>query len=206
LSVHSRRYARLMQRLAFGPFVFDSARGVLLRDGRPMPVNQKGVRLLSALLRAPGEAVSKTALMDTAWPGTAVEESNLSVQIAALRKLLGTAHDGGEWIATVPRVGYRFAGAVSGADTPSESADASNVRPLIAVLPFGIVSEEPGKEYLADGITDDIITALARYRWFRVVVRGSAVALRDKAIDQLGARYALHGNVRYSRERLRISA
>ena len=49
--------------------------------------------------------------MDTAWPGTAVEESNLSVQIAALRKLLGAAHDGGEWIATVPRVGYRFAGA-----------------------------------------------------------------------------------------------
>ena len=74
---------------------------------------------------------------------------------------------------------------------------------LIAVLPFGIVSEEPGKEYLADGITDDIITALARYRWFRVVVRGSAFALRDdrsmrKAADQLGARYALHGNVRHS--------
>ena len=195
-----------MQRLVFGPFVFESARGVLLRDGRPAPVNQKGIRLLAALLRAPGETVSKAALMDSAWPGTAVEESNLSVQIAALRKLLGTAHDGGEWITTVPRVGYRFAGAVSGADTPTESAGASDVRPLIAVLPFGIVSEEPGKEYLADGITDDIITALARYRWFRVVVRGSAFALREKAVDQLGARYALHGNVRHSGERLRISA
>ena len=111
-----------------------------------------------------------------------------------------------EWIATVPRVGYRFAGAASGADTPSEGADASDIRPLIAVLPFGMVSEEPGKEYLADGITDDIITALARYRWFRVVVRGSAFALRDQAVDQLGARYALHGNVRHSGERLRISA
>lgn len=195
-----------MHRLAFGPFVFESARGVLLRDGRPVPVNQKGIRLLAALLRAPGEAVSKTALMDAAWSGIAVEESNLSVQIAALRKLLGAAHDGGDWIATVPRVGYRFAGAVSGADTPTESADASDARPLIAVLPFGIVSEEPGKEYLADGITDDIITALARYRWFRVVVRGSAFALRDKPADQLGARYALHGNVRHSGERLRISA
>jgi len=195
-----------MQRLAFGPFVFESERGVLLRDGRPIPVNQKGIRLLAALLRAPGETVSKTALMDAAWPGTAVEESNLSVQIAALRKLLGVAHDGGEWIATIPRVGYRFAGTVSGADMPTKIADASDVRPLIAVLPFGIVSEEPGKEYLADGITDDIITALARYRWFRVVVRGSAFALRDKAADQLGARYALHGNVRHSGERLRISA
>ena len=80
------------------------------------------------------------------------------------------------------------------------------------MLPFGIVSEEPGKDYLADGITDDIITALARYRWFRVVVRGSAFALRDtsieadKAAHQLGARYALHGNVRHSAQRLRISA
>jgi TolB-like protein len=197
-----------MQRFAFGPFLFDSARGVLLRDGRPMPINQKGVLLLSALLSARSEAVSKAVLMDAAWPGMAVEESNLSVQIAALRKLLGSAPDGAEWIATVPRVGYRFAGgAVSGADTPSEGADPSDIRPLIAVLPFGMVSEEPGKEYLADGITDDIITALARYRWFRVVVRGSAFALRDKAVEQLGARYyALHGNVRHSGERLRISA
>lgn len=195
-----------MQRIAFGPFVFEPARGVLLRDGRPVPVNQKGVRLLAALLRAPGEAVDKATLMDAAWPGTAVEESNLSVQIAALRKLLGAAHDGGEWIATVPRVGYRFAGAVAVRDAATESADAADARPLIAVLPFGIVSEEPGKEYLADGITDDIITALARYRWFRVVVRGSAFALRDNAANRLGARYALHGNVRHSHERLRISA
>lgn len=170
-----------------------------------MPVNQKGIRLLAPLLRASGEAVSKTALMDAAWPGTAVEKQ-LVGQIAALRKLLGPAHDGGEWIATVPRVGYRFVGAVSGADALAESADATDARPLIAVLPFGIVSEEPGKEYLADGITDDIITALARYRWFRVVVRGTAFALRDKAAEQLGARYALHGNVRHSGERLRISA
>jgi hypothetical protein len=72
-----------MQWLTFGPFMFESARGVLLRDGRPMPVNQKGIRLLAALLLARGNAVSKTALMDAAWPGTAVEESNLSIQIAA---------------------------------------------------------------------------------------------------------------------------
>ena len=79
----------------------------------------------------------------------------------------------------MPRVGYRFAGAVSSTDGHDEGVDAAEARPLIAVLPFGIVSEEPGKDYLADGITDDIITALARYRWFRVVVRGSAFALRD---------------------------
>jgi TolB-like protein len=192
-----------MHRLAFGPFVFEPARGVLLRDGRPVRINQKGIRILVALLGTPGQPVAKTALMDAAWAGTAVEESNLSVQIAALRKLLGAAQDGGEWIATVPRVGYRFAGTLLSAEAATQDADTAVARPLIAVLPFGIVSGETGKEYLADGITDDIITALARYRWFRVVVRGSAFALGD---DQLGARYALHGNVRHSGERLRISA
>jgi TolB-like protein len=199
-------------RTTFGPFVFDPARGGLFRDDRPVPASQKGIRLLAALLQKPGETVSKATLMDAAWPGTAVEESNLSVQIAALRKLLGGAFDGSEWIVTVPRVGYRFAGAVSRTNGQDESGDAVAARPLIAVVPFGIVSEELGKDYLADGITDDIITALARYRWFRVVVRGSTFALRDKAIDagevaqMLGARYALHGSVRYSTQRLRISA
>jgi TolB-like protein len=199
-------------RTTFGPFVFDPARGGLFRDDRPVPASHKGIRLLAALLQTPGEAVAKATLMDAAWPGTAVEESNLSVQIAALRKLLGGADDGGEWIVTVPRVGYRFAGAVSRTNGQNESTDAVAARPLIAVMPFGIVSEELGKDYLADGITDDIITALARFRWFRVVVRGSAFALRDKAIDageaahMLGVRYALHGSVRYSTQRLRISA
>lgn len=200
-----------MRLVTFGPFVFNPARGGLLRDGRSVPVSHKGIRLLEALLQIPGEAVNKATLMDAAWPGTAVEESNLSVQIAALRKLLGAAHDGGEWIVTVPRVGYRFAGSVSPTDGQDQGLEAT-ARPLIAVLPFGIVSEESGKEYLADGITDDIITALARFRWFRVVVRGSAFALRDKVIDAgeaahlHGARYALQGSVRYSTERLRISA
>ena len=201
-----------MRSVTFGPFVFDPARGVLLRDGRPVAANQKGVRLLAALLRTPGEAVDKATLMDAAWPDTAIEESNLSVQIAALRKLLGAAHDGGDWIATVPRVGYRFAGAVLEPDGQNEGIDTAETRPVIAVLPFCIVSNEQGKDYLADGITDDIITALTRYRWFRVVVRGSVFALRENLIDagktahQLGARYALHGSVRHSQQQLRISA
>jgi len=201
-----------MRRFAFGPFVLDCGRSILLRDGRTVPVNQRGLRLLAALLRTPGEPVDKATLMDAAWPDTAVEESNLSVQVAALRKLLGAAHDGSEWIVTVPRVGYCFAGLVSGVEGRNERIEAVGTRSLIAVLPFGIMSEEPGKEYLADGITDDIITALSRYRWFRVVSRGSAFALRDREFNLaeagrlLRARYALHGGVRHSAGRLRISA
>ena len=103
-------------RFAFGPFVLDPAAGTLLRKDDPVAVGERGVRLLAALAGRPGEILSKAELMDAAWPGTAVEEGNLTVQIAQLRKLLGPAGDGdgnrGEWIATVPRVGYRFTGAI----------------------------------------------------------------------------------------------
>lgn len=94
--------------LTFGSFRLNCANGTLLRDGEPLPVGQRGFRLLEALVRRPGEVLSKAELMDAAWPGMTVEEANLSVQIASLRKMLGPAPDGGGWIATVPRVGYRF--------------------------------------------------------------------------------------------------
>ncbi|WP_213286514.1 winged helix-turn-helix domain-containing protein [Bradyrhizobium sp. sGM-13] len=198
----------------FGPFMLDMDRGMLSRDGRPVAVGQKGLLLLQAFLQSPGKILGKASLMDVAWPGVAVEESNLSVQIAALRKLLGTAHDGAEWITTVPRVGYRFAGPVASraqSATPQRAESNAQSRPIIAVLPFGIIGEVD-KEYLADGLTEDIITALSRFRWFRVIGRGSAFIFKGKQIDvlqaarELGARYVLQGSVRQSALRLRITA
>jgi DNA-binding winged helix-turn-helix (wHTH) protein len=94
--------------LTFGPFRLNGASGILLRDGDPLPVGQRGVRLLQALLERRGEVLTKAQLLDAAWPDVAVEEANLSVQIALLRKALGPAPDGGDWIVTVPRVGYRL--------------------------------------------------------------------------------------------------
>ena len=105
---------RVMQgvRFAFGPFVLDPGAGTLLRDDVPVAAGHRGLQLLAALVARPGEILAKAELMDAAWPGTAVEEGNLTVQIAQLRKLLGPAANGGEWISTVPRVGYRFTGAI----------------------------------------------------------------------------------------------
>ena len=60
-----------------------------MREGRPVAVGAKGLSLLCALLQAPGQVLGKSALMEAAWSGSIVEESNLTVQIAALRKLLG---------------------------------------------------------------------------------------------------------------------
>lgn len=96
------------QWLSFGPFRLNCANGILLREGEPVALGQRGARLLGAFLRQPGEVLTKAELMDAAWPDATVEEANLSVQIAQLRKALGARPAGGDWIVTVPRIGYRF--------------------------------------------------------------------------------------------------
>src|SRR6185436_5525764 len=102
----------LEKSFVFGPFVLNPEAGTLLRQGVPVPVGYRAFRLLTAFLERPGEVLTKSDLIDKAWEGAAVEEGNLSVQIASLRKLLGQSSEGEDWIATIPRVGYRFAGQV----------------------------------------------------------------------------------------------
>src|SRR5690606_34869534 len=132
-------------RFAFGPFVLDSGAGTLLRNDDPVAVGHRGLKLLAALVGRPGEILGKAELMDAAWPGTAVEEGNLTVQIAQLRKLLGPAEGGGEWISTVPRVGYRFTGAIAPHRVDRMPRPLPD-RPSIAVLPFVNVSSDPQQE------------------------------------------------------------
>jgi TolB-like protein/Tfp pilus assembly protein PilF len=201
-------------KIAFGPFVLDVDRGALAREGRPIALSSKGVRLLATLLGAPGQVISKADLMRAAWSDTAIEESNLSVQIAALRKQLGPSPDGREWIATIPRVGYRFVGTIAahgdtnGDATPRKEGEP---RPSVAVMPFANLSGDREQEYLADGITEDIITALTRFRWFFVIARNSSFAYKGKPVDvkqvarELGVRYLLEGSLRKSGQRVRIS-
>ena len=207
------------QRFAFGPFVLDMQRASLMREGRSVAAGHRGLLLLHALVRAPAQVLSKTALMEAAWSDAIVEESNLSVQIAALRKLLGPQPDGSEWIVTVPRVGYRFAGSVRVADAavddvaPALGKSAAFLeRPSIAVLPFANVSDDKEQAYLADGITEDLITALTRFRWFRVIGRNSSFVYKNKSVDskqlarELGVGYVLEGSVRRSGNHIRVSS
>ncbi|ANK90016.1 MULTISPECIES: winged helix-turn-helix domain-containing tetratricopeptide repeat protein [Rhizobium] len=199
--------------LAFGHFEFSAENGCLLRDDRPVAVGARGASLLAVLLAAQGGVVAKSALMDAVWPGLAVEESNLSVQIAALRKLLGPAPDGGEWIITVPRVGYRFSGRVESASEGTDSgwhAQAGS-KLGIAVLPFDNLCGDAEKQYLADGIADDLITALTRFRWLRVASRGASFKDRSGSRDpravglELGVNFLVDGAIRYTGDRIRIS-
>ena len=193
---------------AFGEFVLDPGCG-LLRNGRAVALGQRGAALLEVLLEARGNVVSKDALMERVWPGTAVEESNLTVQVAALRKVLGLTPDGQEWIATVPRVGYRF---IRANIETKAAAPAPELKPTLAVLPFSNLSGDPNQDYFADGIVDDIIAALSRFRSFAVVGRDCSFAYKGSGMDvrkiaaELGVSYVLEGSIRQQGNRLRIVA
>jgi TolB-like protein/tetratricopeptide (TPR) repeat protein len=197
------------RRHAFGAFLLDE-HGTLLRDGAAVTLSARAIALLRALLEAEGQPVTKAALMDAAWPGVSVEESNLTVQIAALRKVLGASDSSEDWIATVPRVGYRLR-TPSGQPALAAAAPA-DARPSIAILPFTNMSSDPEQEYFADGLAEDLITDLARVPGLLVIARNSSFTYKGRPVNlrtaaaELGVRYIVEGSVRRAADRVRISA
>jgi Tol biopolymer transport system component/DNA-binding winged helix-turn-helix (wHTH) protein len=97
----------------FTPFVLDPAKRVLLRAGVPQTLTPRAFDLLSLLVSQRDRVLSKDELLRTVWADTVVEESNLSQQVFVLRKALNGDGDGPEYIATIPRRGYRFVGEVT---------------------------------------------------------------------------------------------
>ena len=196
--------------ISFGPFTLDRDNGTLSRGGKGVALGQHGVALLGALLDAHGLVVEKSSLMAAGWPGKFVEEGNLTVQVASLRRALGERIDGQEWIVTVPRVGYRLIQAGAGSGDP-ELESASRL-PALVVLPFNNLGGVPEQEYFADGMVEDLITALSRFRNFVVMSRNSAFVYRGRAVDvrqvarELGATYVLEGGVQRAGKMLRITA
>ena len=92
---------------AFGPFRLDVAAGILFRGAEPVALGQRAIALLQILVEGGGNPISKDRLIESAWPGLAIEESNLTVQIAALRRVFAEEPGGDSWIETLPRRGYR---------------------------------------------------------------------------------------------------
>ncbi len=200
-----------VERLAFGSFRLNLESGTLSRDGELVPIGQKGALILGALLRSPGEALTKSQLIDAAWPGLAVEESNLSVQIASLRKVLGPAPDGGDWIVTVPRVGYRLVVQRKPAAIPISPDSAGPPRLSLVVLPFANLGSDPEQEYFVDGVTDGLTTNLSRITGSFVIARSTAFTFKGKAFDaktigrELNVRYAIQGSVQRAGNRMRVN-
>ncbi len=194
--------------VSFGHITFDTELGLLSRDGVRLAVSHRAIALLRSLIEHRGQPVSKAALSEAAWPGQIVEEGNLTVQMAALRKTLGPMPDGNDWIVTVPRVGYRLLQQA----TPLPVRAAIAILPSLAVLPFENLSGDPEEDYFADGVVEDIITALSRFKSFAVIARNSSFVYKGRAVNvrqvatELGVRYVLEGSVRRAGPKLRISA
>ncbi|MBZ9810440.1 MULTISPECIES: winged helix-turn-helix domain-containing tetratricopeptide repeat protein [unclassified Mesorhizobium] len=202
-------------RFAFGPFVLDAGSSALFEHSLPVAIGSKSLALLKALVEARGQVVRKAALMDAAWPNTNVEESNLTVQIAALRRRLRISPDGEEWIATFPRVGYRFAGPLTVAEREAPVVDAGlplEANPSLAVLPFAYMSADPEQAHFADGLVDDLITDLSKVPGLLVTASHSSFALKARFTDtqsiakELGVQYIVEGSVRRVAGQVRIGA
>jgi TolB-like protein len=205
----------------FGPFRLDAEPGTLFRAGEPVAVGQRAVAVLRLLVSAAGVPISKEALIGQAWPRLAVEESNLTVQIAALRRVFERENGGERWIETLPRRGYRYVGPPvtvqehrgdAGTDAAVTTSPALPDRPSIAVLPFNDLSGDPDQAYFADGVVEDIITGLSRIKWLFVIARNSSFVYKGRPVNvrdvgrELGVRYLLEGSVRRADQRVRISA
>jgi TolB-like protein len=202
--------------LRFERFEVDTARRQVRVRGTPVELGSRAFDVLLALARRKDLVVTKAELLDAVWPGLVVEENNLTVQVVALRKVLGA-----DAIGTIPGRGYQLtAGSTSLMEAPpaavateeGQAGTAASQRPWMAVLPFTNMSDGPSQDYFADGMVDDIITALARTGVLQVIARNSSFVYKGRAVDikqvgcELGVRYVLEGGVRKAGERIRINA
>lgn len=206
--------------LHFAGFTIDVTGCTLTTSsGCEVPLRRAEFALLLAFLRAPGRTLSRDHLLDAvAGRECAPYDRTVDVLVSRLRRKIEADPGSPQLIVTVPGLGYKFAARlqiVQPPSGPSESGMAIRTavqdQPSIAVLPFYNISDDPGQDYFADGMTEEIITALSRIRSFRVIARYSTFAYKRKSSDvcqvgrELGVRYVLEGSVRKAGERVRIS-
>ena len=189
------------EKFMLGPFRLSVGQRELSAQGSPVQLGSRAFDVLLALVRRQGQVVTKDELMAEVWPGTVVEENNLQVQVSTLRKALGEEPNGSRYLLTVPGRGYRFVARVerlpnasSGPVVVSVSAEASQIsatlplpdKPSIAGLPFANISGDPEQDYFADGMAEEIITALSRCTSLFVIARNSSFTY--KTIKRQAAR------------------
>jgi TolB-like protein len=212
----------------FADHMLDVDRRELRRGAEHIALEPQVFDLLVYLVENRDRVVSRDDLIASVWGGRIVSDSTLASRINAARKALGDSGVAQKLIRTVARKGLRFVGEVQSrlaADEPAQPAAVATDepqeartalplpdRPAIAVLPFLNMSGDPEQEYFSDGISEDIITALSKLRWFFVIARNSSFVYKGKAAhmkqiaDELGVRYVVEGSVRKAGERVRITA
>jgi TolB-like protein/Tfp pilus assembly protein PilF len=214
--------------LLFEDFRLDRPGGLYRCNGtgtlEQVAIGSRSLDILCVLIDRAGEVVSKDEIIAAVWPGTVVEDSNLTVQISTLRRVLDRGRPNGSCIRTVPGRGYRFVAEVTRAATevrPAVSRVLSTEstrhhmtasRLSIVVLPFANLSDDREQQYFADGVTEDVTTDLSRIANSFVISRNTAFTYRNKPVDtkqigrELGVRYLLEGSVRRSGDQLRVTA
>jgi TolB-like protein len=219
-----------MVQFRFADHTLDTVRRELHRGATPIAVEPQVFDLLTYLVQERERIVSRDDLIAAVWGGRIVSDSTIASRINAARKALGDSGTEQRLIRTVARKGLRFVGAVetlpgsANASTPAAAAAPGQSREgpspalppserrVIAVLPFVNLSGDPEQEYFSDGISEDIITALSKLRWFFVIGRNSSFAYKGKSVqmkqlaEELGIGYAVEGSVRKSGDRVRITA
>ena len=206
-------------RYLFEDYALDTDRRELRRGGTLVAIEPQVFDLLAYLVQHGDRVVTKDDLFTAVWNGRFVSESALTTRINAARTALGDDGKAQRLIRTLRGRGFRFVGdvRVSRDATSSTTAEAPPTlalpdRPSIAVLPFANMSGDPEQEYFADGMVDDILSALSRVRWLFVIARHSSFIYKIRSADvqqigrELGVRYVVEGSVRKSGTRVRIVA
>jgi TolB-like protein/Tfp pilus assembly protein PilF len=196
----------------FGAFRLDVQGRMLFKKGDHVPLPLKVVELLVALVQAEGRVLTREQLLQRLWPDTVVEEGSLTSHISLLRKALGEGSQAQDFIETLPKRGYRFVASVKplGSVAPNREVD----RAMLVVLPFENFTAGERYDYFSDGLTEEMITELARLSPERlgVIARTSAMQFKSTAKSaaqigsELGVSHVLEGSVRRAGERVRITA
>lgn len=188
----------------------------LARDGVAVPMQPQVFDLLLFLIEQRDRVVTKDELVAQVWGNRPISDSALNSRINAARKAVQDDGKAQRVIRTIPRKGFRFIGdcvevASVAPAAPIPAAANPPERPAIAVLAFRNMSDDPEQDYFCDGISEDILSALSRVRWFFVIARNSSFTYKDRNVpirqiaEELGVRYLVEGSVRKAGDRVRIS-
>lgn len=182
----------------------------LVCDDKPVRLPPKVFETLLLLVQREGQLVEKEEFLKRLWPDTFVEEVALAHSISELRKALGNGKSGPLFIETVAKRGYRFAVPVK-VTRAVPKMSASHV--VLAVLPFENLSPEPDREYLADGLTEELVAALGQIdpelsvigRTSIMAYKGSKKSLTEIG-RELGATFLVESSIRTEGQRIRITS
>lgn len=184
----------------------------LWEGDQPVPISNKAFQLLRLFVDNPNRLLTKDDILDGVWRDVCVSEGLVKDYVHDLRLALGDDPKRPAYIETVHGRGYRFLGGVEAVGRPVDlEIWAPLDKPSIAVLPFVNLSADPEQEYFADGLSEEIITALSLVPWLFVVARNSSFIYKGQTVDvrrvgeDLGVRYVLEGSVRRSGGRVRVN-